>query len=309
MPTLDQIFSTENMNQLANNPLLAIGANLMAQGRQGSGAQALGQGLSGGLQAVQQTQHAQELSQYRQSQIEQSRLQQQAAQAKAQQAAQFKENLQNPEFLKTLPPQVQQWVQAGAEPEQVMQLFAQSQNIEQKQAALEQQMQLRQMQMDLAGANQANSLGMQQQRLEMERQRLEAGQNRQPTRSQTIEQPLGGNKFQRMIWDESAGGYVPFGEAFEKQANPLAALFAGGGAAVPDDGAAPGANPAIDATVNQVAPATRPMAAAGGGAAQAMPPKAIAPGQPVQIKSAADFDKLPSGALFITPDGRTKQKP
>ncbi|MGB6210171.1 hypothetical protein [Pseudomonas mandelii] len=309
MPSIEEIFSTDNLNKLANNPLLTLGASFLAQGRQGSGARALGEGLSGALPAIQQNQQHQQLAEYRATMQQQQAAQMQAAQAKAQQAAQFKQNLQNPAFLKTLPPQVQQWVQAGAEPEQVMSLFAQSQNIEQKQAALEQQMQMRQMQMDLAGANQANSLGMQQQRLEMERQRLEAGQNRQPTRSQTIEQPLGGNKFQRMIWDESAGGYVPFGEAFEKQANPLAALFGGGGAAVPDDGAAPGANPAIDATVNQVAPATRPMAAAGGGAAQAMPPKATAPGQPVQIKSAADFDKLPSGALFITPDGRTKMKP
>lgn len=308
MPTLDQIFSTENMNQLANNPLLAIGAALMSQGRQGSGAQALGQGLAGGLQAVQATQHNQELSQYRQSQIEQARLQQQAAQAKAQQQAQFKQNLANPEFLKTLPPEIQQWVGAGADPEQIMDLVGKHQNIAQQEARLAQQNELAQMRMQQQAANQSQSLGMQQLRLEQQQAALAQQQNRQPTRSQTIEQPLGNNKFQRQIWDESAGGYVPFGEPYEKQANPLAALFGGGGAAVPDDGATP-PNPAIDTAVSQLAPATRPMAAAGGGAAQAMPPKATAPGQPVQIKSAADFDKLPSGAMFLTPDGKLKQKP
>lgn len=38
-------------------------------------------------------------------------------------------------------------------------------------------------------------------------------------------------------------------------------------------------------------------------------PRAAAPSAPVRIKDAADYAKLPSGAIYITPDGVTKRKP
>jgi hypothetical protein len=116
--------------------------------------------------------------------------------------------------------------------------------------------------------------------------------------------PLADGTFQRQIWDDKSNGYVPYGQPYRKADNGLAALF-GGGPAVPDSGAP--ANPAVDKVVNQVAP----MAAAGGGTANVPKTNSAAqvPGQPAQVKTAEDFDKLPSGAMFITPDGKLKQKP
>ena len=33
------------------------------------------------------------------------------------------------------------------------------------------------------------------------------------------------------------------------------------------------------------------------------------PGEPIQIKSDADYDALPSGTLFVDPEGTTRRKP
>jgi hypothetical protein len=39
-----------------------------------------------------------------------------------------------------------------------------------------------------------------------------------------------------------------------------------------------------------------------------LPDEAPAGGAPVQIKDAAEYARIPPGALYITPDGRTKRK-
>lgn len=310
MATLDQIFSQANMDKLngaLNSPLMTLGSNMLANsGFQpgATGASRMGTALSATQQQVMQQQQAQQMAQYRNSLAQQQQAQLQMQQAKAQEAAQFKANMQNPEFMKSLPPEVQQWAQAGAGPEQIMDLWGKAQDLQAKQAQLASQQNYQQQRLDLTRQGQAQSAAQAQQRMDIEQANRGAGKT--PTPSQIIEEPTADGKFQKHIFDAAIGGYKPYGAPYQKSASMLEQLLGGAGGAgtaVPDT--TPGA---VDQAVNQLTPAA-PMVGAGSLKNATPTPAPQQAGAPVQIKTAADFDKLPSGALFITPDGKVKQKP
>lgn len=304
MATLDEIFSTENMNKLANNPLLAIGAQLMAQG-QGSAA-SLGKGLSGGLQQVQQMQEAQQKTQYRNSLAQQQQAQLQAQQVKAQEAQQFKARLQDPAFVAQLPEQIRGFVQAGAAPEQIMDLWGKAQDLQAKQASLAQAQAYQQQRLGLTQQGQAQSAAQFQQRLAADQ--AQQGQTKAPTPSYNNQLALPDGKVQDQRYDAATGTYVNSGAPYDRRGpDPWASLLGGNtGPAVPDSapGAAP-ANPAIDQTVNQLTPQAAAPAIVASGSLK----NAGANAAPVQVTDAAGYAKVPSGAQYLTPDGVLKRKP
>jgi hypothetical protein len=307
MPSLEDIFSSENLAKLTEggfeSPLMTIGAQLLA--RSGGNPGATGQALVGAQKQITDQADSKELREYRRSIMANNRAQLEASQAKATEAANFKQNLQNPEFVAQLPAQIQGFVKAGAPADAIMDLWGKAQDIQAKQQQMENTQAYRQQQLGLQQQGQSQSAAQFDRRLAVD----QAQQNRAkvPTPGQIIEEPLPDGKFQKQMFDPSTGGYKPYGAPFQKSQDALSLLLGGaGGPAVPD-GPATGGNPAITSTVNQLTPAptTAPMVT-GGSMANAA---AASQSAPVQVRSAVDYAKVPSGAQYLTPEGKLKVKP
>lgn len=307
MATMADIFSQENLAKLTdgglNSPLGIIGAQLMARGQGGAGQ--TGQALVGAQGAMRDQAQLDQLTQYRNSMMQQQQAQLQMAQAKAQEAAQFKANLTNPAFVAQLPEQIRGFASAGAPPEAIMDLWGKAQDLQYKQQQFDATQQYRNQQLDISRQGQSQSAAQFQQRLAQDQ--AQAGREKVPTPSQLIEEPTADGKFQKHIYDATTGGYKPYGAPYQKSQDALSLLLGGGTApAVPD--AAPGAVTAVDAAVNQLTPAaaTAPAMVGGGSLKNA---GAAAQSAPIQVKSAVDYAKVPSGAQYLTPDGVLKRKP
>ncbi|WP_406833652.1 hypothetical protein [Pseudomonas asiatica] len=305
------LFSAESIGNLMQDPRMVLGLQLLSQGRQGSGSQALGQAGSQAALVLQEQRRQQELGDYRNNlarmQQEQLTLQQQSAQAKADQQRQYQQRLQDPAFLAGLSPTARMLAQLNVDPSDLIR--AQS--------------------ADALQAHRQAQLAEQQAQFDTRESRIGAGGGssgpRMPTQRQVLEKPLGGGMVQRYVLDPQTGQYQEYGQPYP-QYSPGRKAATGADAAteaimgaeaepVPDTSALPGTgNLQSYAPGQQQAPiGVMPMAAQGGGAAVKPAPKAgmRVPGQ-AQIArplTKADYDALPAGAQYIDPvSGKTATK-
>lgn len=316
MAGFSDLFSAENVGNLMQDPRMMLGLQLMAQGRQGSSSQALGQAGGQAVQMYAQQKHQQGLADYRRQMIEaqqaDTQLRQQAAQAKADQQRQYQQRLQDPNFLAGLSPQARILASLGVDPDTLA----------------------RGMSADNQAAHRAASLAQQQSQFD---QRIAhqggGGQSsgpRAPAPRAFVDQPLGGDMYQRYQFDAQSGGYQPWGEPFNKHSTRKPKATHGADAAVdailnpalidqepvPDTSALPGTG-----NLQSYAPQPKqpigvlPMAAQGGGASAVQQPApkvgTRVPGQ-AQIArplTKADYDALPAGSQYIDPvSGKTATK-
>ena len=206
------LFSAESIGNLMTDPRMVLGLQLMAQGRQGSGSQALGQAGSQAALVLQEQRRQQELGDYRNNlarmQQEQLQLQQQAAQAKAQQQAEYRARLADPAFLQSLSPMARQMAQLGVDPADLIRAQSADALQQHRQAQLAQQ----QSQFDTRQANAGTGGG--------------SSGPRAPAPRAFVDQPLGGDQYQRFQYDPATGGYKPWGEPFNKHSQRKAATGA-----------------------------------------------------------------------------------
>ncbi|MFJ4348908.1 hypothetical protein [Pseudomonas sp. NPDC089401] len=308
------LLSAENVGNLMQDPRMMLGLQLMAQGRQGSSSQALGQAGSQAAVLLQEQRRAQELAQYRQ---QMTALQQQQ-QAMAMQAAQAKQEAQqrqqaafaDPSVQAQLGPLARTLAAQGLDPEAVLRANANDALRAHRAATLQQQ----QSQFDTRQAHQGGG---------------QSSEPRTPAPRPYIDQPIGNNQMQRYKFDPSINDYAPWGEPFSqyspgRKAKPKSgadgmvdAILNGtepGDKAVPDASSLPGTGSLQSYAPQPQAPVgVLPMAAAGGGAAKKPAPKAgtRVPGQ-AQIArplTRADYDALPAGAPYVDPvSGKTATK-
>lgn len=244
-------FSTENMNKLMQDPKLMLGLALMAQGRQGSGAQALGQAGLPAVQMINQQQNQAQLQQYRQQMIQadeqQRAFQIQQAQAKAEQQQRQQAAFQDPALQAQLGPMAKYLAQAGIDPDTILKANS-GEALQQHRAA---------------------QLAQQQAHFAQTQARIGAGGGggqppgpKVPTPRMTLDEPLGDGMVQRHKFDASTGSYVPFGKPFRQfaptKADPLQSLI---GEVMPDDNA--GAGPAVPGLPGSNASSTPPPSGAG----------------------------------------------
>lgn len=310
------LFSAENVGNLMQDPRMMLGLQLMAQGRQGSSSQALGQAGGQAALVLQEQRRQQELGQYRNNlarmQEEQLAMQQQAAQAKADQQRQYQQRLQDPNFLAGLSPMARQMAQLGVDPSELIR----AQNADALQAHRQATLQQNQSQFDQRIAHQGGG-----------------GQSsgpRAPAPRAFVDQPLGGDMYQRYQFDARSGGYQPWGEPFNKHSTRKPKATHGADAVVdavlngtePDDTPVPDTS-ALPGTGNLQSYAPQPqqpigvlpMAAQGGGApAVQQPAPKVGTRVPGQAQIArpltkADYDALPAGSQYIDPvSGKTATK-
>ncbi|KYC14212.1 hypothetical protein [Pseudomonas sp. ABFPK] len=300
------LFSAESIGNLMQDPRMVLGLQLLSQGRQGSGSQALGQAGSQAALVLQEQRRQQELGDYRNNlarmQQEQLQMQQQAAQAKAQQQTEYRARLQDPAFLQSLSPMARQMAQLGVDPAELIRATNADNLAQHRQAQLQQQQAQFDTRESRIGAN-AGSSGP-----------------RAPAPRAFVDQPLGGDQYQRFQYDPATGGYKPWGEPFNKHSQRKAttgadaateAIMGAEAEPVPDMSALPGTG-----SLGSYMPKQGPvgvMAAQGGGAAVKQAPKAgmRVPGQPKVARplTAEDYAALPSGTQYIDPvSGRTATK-
>ncbi|BAN54198.1 Uncharacterised protein [Pseudomonas putida] len=196
------LFSAENVGNLMQDPRLALGLQLMAQGRPGSSAQTLGQGGAQAVQMYQQQQHQRGLADYRnrlaQMQQDQLAMQQQAAQAKAQREQEYRARLADPNFLAGLSPTARMMAQLGVDPNALIRAQSADNLAQHRQAQLAQQ----QGQFDARQANHGSG--------------GQPSGPRTPAPRPYIDQPIGNNQMQRYKFDPSIGDYAPWGEPFNQ---------------------------------------------------------------------------------------------
>lgn len=197
------LFTADKMNTLMSDPRLVLGLQLMAQGRQGSSSQALGQAGSQAAVLMGEQRRQQELAQYRNNlarmQAEELDLRKQSAQAKADQQAQYQERLQDPSFLDQLSPTARQMAGLGVSPDDLIRAIGVDNLAQHRDATLAQQAQQFSTRESRIGANQGGSSGP-----------------RAPAARAFVDQPLGGDMYQRMQYDPATGGYREFGQPFNK---------------------------------------------------------------------------------------------
>ena len=304
------LFSAESVGNLMQDPRMALGLQLMAQGQRGTASQALGQAGSQAVQLYQQAQHQQGLADYRNNlarmQQEQLLMQQQAAQAKADQQRQYQQRLQDPNFLNSLSPMARQMAMLGVMPDDLIRAQS-ADNLAQHRAATLQQDQAQFTQRQANAGAGGGSSGP-----------------RAPAPRPYIDQPVGNGLMQRHKYDPATGDYTPWGEPFS-QFSPGRKAATGADAAteaimgaeaepVPDASALSGTG-----SLGSYAPRPQgpvgimPMAAQGGGAVQKPAPKAgmRVPGQPkiARPMTKAEYDQLPPGTQYIDPaSGKTTTK-
>ncbi|MGE8465274.1 MAG: hypothetical protein ACN6QE_03940 [Pseudomonas putida] len=253
-----------------------------------------------------QQKHQQGLADYRNNlarmQQEQLQMQQAKAQQQADQQRQYQARLQDPAFLQSLSPMARQMAQLGVDPSELIRAQSADALQQHRQAQLGQQ----QSQFDTRQAHQGGG---------------QSSGPRAPAPRAFVDQPLGGDMYQRYQFDAQSGGYQPWGEPFNKHSTrkPKAATGADAmtnailnGTApsdeepVPDASSLPGTAP-----LSAYAPRTQgpvgvmPMSAAGGNAAQRPAPKAgtRVPGQPkiAEPMTQEDYAALPSGTQYRDP--------
>lgn len=218
-------FSTENMNKLMQDPKLMLGLALMAQGRQGSSAQALGQAGLPAVQMINQQQNQAQLQQYRQQMIQadeqQRAFQIQQAQAKAEQQQRQQAAFQDPALQAQLGPMARYLSRAGVDPDTILKANGNE--------ALQQ--------------HRAAQLAQQQAHFAQTQARIGAGGGggqppgpKAPTPRPYMDEPLGGDLWQRHRYQADEQRYVPWGKPFSQHS--------------PKSKAATGA----EAVVDQVAP-------------------------------------------------------
>lgn len=297
-------FSAENVGKLMSDPRMLLGLQLMSQGRQGSGAQALGQAGSQAAQLIGQQQHAQQLQQYRQAQIQQAEAAQayrlQQAQAKAEQQQRQQAAFQDPALQAQLGPMAKQLAAMGIDPETILKANS-SDALQQHRAAQMQQQQAHfQAQMAARGAGGGGG-----------------GQPpgpKAPTPRMTLDEPLGDGMVQRHKFDASTGSYAPFGKPFRqfaptKGGDPMQDLL---NQVAPDDNAGTGA--AVPGLPGSGASVMQPPARQGAelltyGGANPMASKSGSAQGPAKPTTKAEYEALPAGSQYIDPtSGRVATK-
>lgn len=288
-------FSAENVGKLMNDPRLMMGLALMSQGRQGSGAQALGQAGLPAMQMLQQQQHSQQLQQYRQAQIQQAEAAQayraQQAQAKAEQQQRQQAAFQDPALQAQLGPMAKQLASLGIDPE--LTLRANSGDALQAHRAAQLQQQQAHFAQQMAARGGSGGGG-------------QPPGPKIPTPRQVLEEPLPDGRVQKHLFDDASGQYKPYGAAYYpySQGKPKATgIEATLDQLTPDDNAGPGA--AVPGLPGSNASMTPPPQGAellmhGGGSNPHARPATTAQG-PATPKTRADYDALPAGAAYIDP--------
>lgn len=293
---ISDLFSAEGVGNIMQDPRMVLGVQLMSQGRQGSGAQALGQAGSQAAQMLQQQQHSQQLAQYRQQmaavQQQQLAMQQAQQQAKAEQAQRYQQQLQDPSFLASLSPMARQMAQLGVDPGELIRAQSADALAQHREAQL---------------AQQAQQFGIRENRIGANSGGGGSSGPRAPTPRQILEEPIGDGMMQKHIYDAASGTYRKYGKPYPAyapgnsaaSADPLEAAImemTGGGSAASLPGTgnlqsyAPSQQP-----VGVMAPAAAPVQAAPQGMRVPGQPKVPAP------KTKADYDALPSGSQYVDP--------
>jgi hypothetical protein len=284
-------FSTENMNKLMQDPKLMLGLALMAQGRQGSSAQALGQAGLPAVQMINQQQNQQQLQQYRQAQIQQAEQQRafqiQQAQAKAEQQQRQQAAFQDPALQAQLGPMAKALSAAGIDPSLILKANSG----------------------DALQAHRAAQLAQDQSQFDTRQAHVGGGGGqppgpKAPTPRQILEEPQENGMMQKHIFDPATNSYKPYGKPYRQyapgKADPMQALM---GEVMPDDNA--GAGPAVPGLPGSNASTPPPQGAellmhGSGSNPMARKPAASAQG-PATPKTRADYDALPAGASYIDP--------
>jgi hypothetical protein len=240
-------FSTENMNKLMQDPKLMLGLALMAQGRQGSSAQALGQAGLPAVQMINQQQNQQQLQQYRQAQIQQAEeqraFQMQQAQAKAAQQQRQQAAFQDPALQAQLGPMAKALSAAGIDPSLILKANSG----------------------DALQAHRAAQLAQDQSQFDTRQAHVGAGGGGQPPGPkapmprQVLEEPLPDGRVQKHLYDAASGQYKPYGSAYfpYSQGKPKATgIEATVDQLTPDDNV--GAGPAVPGLPGSNASSTPP---------------------------------------------------
>jgi len=287
-----------------NTPLGQLGTQLLAnsgpqQGNPGGGAR-LGQALAG----MSELQRQQALQQYRAQQIQLAEQQQamalQQAQAKQEATQRQQAAFQNPELLSQLSPIARTMSELGLGPDEILKANSADALQQHRAAQLQQQAQQFDMRQAQVGAG-GNGGGGQ------------PSSPKQPAPRPYMDEPLGGDMYQRHRYQADKQRYVPWGKPFSKHAPGKAAT---GAEAVVDEvapdpqadlGQLPGQGPLSSYAPQAAAPAPLMIAAGSNPHARSAASSAKGPARP---QTEAEFKLLPSGALFIDPDdGKTYRKP
>ena len=267
MPGISDYFSAESVGGLMQDPRLMLGLQLLAQGRQGSSSQAIGQAGGQAVQLYGQQRHQQELANYRNQMLEaeqaNQQLRQQAAQAKADRERQYQERLRDPNFLASLSPLARQMAALGVNPSELIRATNSDNMQAHRQASLQQDQAQFNTRESRIGAN-AGSAGP-----------------RMPTQRQVLDEPIGDGMVQRHVLNPQTGQYEVYGKPFPQYSPGRKSKDATGADAateaimgaeaepVPDVSSLPGNAPlSAYAPGQQQAPiGVLPMSAAGGNAA------------------------------------------
>lgn len=260
-------FDPNKLSAAFSDPRVQLGLQMLAAGGYQQGNPGFGQRFAQAGQGFAQ----QQLEQQQLAQLNQLRqLQTQRLQQESTSAQQLAERMRDPAFAATLPEHSRRLAEAGATPKQIFEVYrleSQVENMRSRAAALEQHRaaQLAQQQPLIdartAAANRSN-------------QGNGAQGPKPPAMRQTIDQPLANGMVQRHIYNPDAGGYVPFGEPFQRSqaqgADPLSQLLGeiptgAPKAAVP--GTTAGQLPPADVPMPQAGPALPPGVEAAGGMA------------------------------------------
>ncbi|MEE9944943.1 MAG: hypothetical protein PBV00_11510 [Pseudomonas asiatica] len=304
-----ELFSAESIGNLMQDPRMVLGLQLLSQGRQGSGSQALGQAGSQAVQLYGEQKRQQELADYRNNlarmQQEQLTLQQQSAQAKAQQQAEYRARLADPAFLQSLSPMARQMAQLGVDPAELIRATNADNLAQHRQAQLAQQNAHFNEREARLGANAGPSAP------------------KVPTPRQIIQEHLPDGRVQNHMYDAASGTYKPHGSPYSPFSNrgkaatgadaATEAIMGAEAEPVPDTSALPGTGSLGSYMPRPQQGPVGVMAAAGGNAQSAAKakPNMRVPGQ-AQIArplTKADYDALPAGTQYIDPvSGKTATK-
>jgi hypothetical protein len=260
--------------QALQSPMFAIGSNLLANnGGNMNAGQRLGNAAIGAAQQISEQQRMQQLNEYRRMQMDSAQAAQRMQQAQ-QDAAQrsqeaWQRTAQSESFQRDLGPLARQYLAAGGSMEQVLAASKADQLQVHRNAQLLQDQQQFQARQAAAASRPAA-----------------ASSPKGPTPRGFVDQPLGGDTYQRMQFDAASGQYKPFGEPFNKHSTRA-------GKAAADD--------PVSALVGNIM-GGQPAATA------VQAPQAAAGGMP-KVSSDADYQKLPSGTRFMAPDGTVRTKP